>query len=421
MKQKNWPRIIGLAALAIILLGGAGFIIWRLSSGPAETAAVDESEITSEQESEGVVLPVDTNRLVIWHSQPDDSRFHNGLSAIAEYARSQMPGVQIVLESFPGEELLGAYPEAVNAGSGPDLVILSSQLIGPWVEQGILLPVGDFIQPEALEGFHWKALEGMTIDGDLYGLPLYGGLVGVYFNPSMIEEPPWDTEILFEAVSAGEGLSSFLSSSYLYGFFNAFDGSILNDQGRCILQETAGVEALYYLLELKAVGAVFDPDFAEAERKFVDREQAMLIGGSWRAAEYRELMGDDLGMVPLPIGPGDISAPLVNFTGFYINPETRNPDSTVELLHLLTGPEAGQVFNEITYLVPVRWDVQPPDPILAGFFEALEWGDLIGLRWEFNNYYGPFDEMFYSVLIEGAAPEEAITRACEWMNELNGK
>ena len=419
-QPKNWLRIIGIAVLGIVLLAGAGFVIWRLSSGPAETSAGNDSEITSEQESEGII-PVDANRLVIWHSQPDDSRFHNGLSAIVEYASDQMPDTQIVLESFPGEELLGAYPEAVSTGGGPDLIILSSQEIGPWVEQGILLPIGDYVKQDALEGFHWKALEGMTINGDLFGLPLFGGLVGMYYNPSMIEEPPWDIEILFEAVTAGEGLSSPLSSHYLYGFFNAFDGLIFDDQGRCILHETGGVEALYYLLELQAAGASFDPDFAEAKRKFVDREYAMLIGGSWSAAEYRELMGEELGMVPLPVGPGDISTPLLNITGFYINPNTRNLESTVELLHLLSGPEAGHIFSEITYMVPVRWDVEPPDPILGGFFDALEVGDLIGLRWEFSNYYDPFNEMFHSVLIEGAAPEEAITRACEWMNELNGK
>jgi arabinogalactan oligomer/maltooligosaccharide transport system substrate-binding protein len=237
----------------------------------------------------------------------------------------------------------------------------------------------------------------------------------------MIPSSPEDTELLFEHNLEAAPLSSNLSAYFLTGFFGSFGASLLDDEGRCIVDQTRGVEALWYLKELKESGALIIPEYAEAERLFLDRESGMIINGPWAINNYREHFQDALGYISLPVGPGGLARPLLNFRGLFVNPNSGNVDAAVALIKFLSSQEASQTFSDVALQVPARWDVEMRDPIQQGFFDEMDHGDLSMKSWEFDSYWEPFNQMFIDVLEGGADPGAALEEACAVMNERNGK
>ena len=110
---------------------------------------------------------------------------------------------------------------------------------------------------------------------------------------------------------------------------------------------------------------------------------------------------------------------MTEVVGFYINPNSENPHAAVEVALFLTNQEISQRFSDEARFVPARWDVALENPMLEVFREVAWTGYPIRQVPEVANYWEPFHDMFFRVLLEGAPPEEALARACEIMNEAN--
>ncbi|MEA3441581.1 MAG: serine/threonine-protein kinase [Chloroflexota bacterium] len=419
LRKRNRRIIFILGALALILLCGTVFVIWAMSNGEPEPTISEGTGFV--EEGEPIIAPeAIEGEFVLWHTYDEGSSRLEALHTLSELASERYPGTVLRLEGKVGEEILGAYPEMAQSGEGPDIILTGNQNVGPWIEEGILMPLPEDSLAE-LDAFHWKAIEGMVFNDEIYGLPQSARLVGLYYNPSMINKPPREINQLIEAVEEGAGLSAFMSAYYLHGFFGTAGANVLDDAGRCIVDQTEGVHALWTLITLQEAGAIIIPEREEAELVFQDWEAAMVIDGPWALGRYREALGEELGFVPLPPSEIDVAKPFLTVDGFFINPNSRDPGAALEIVKFLAGQEAGQLFSEIARTVPVRYDVEPPDPILKEFFEAMEYGDLSIRREEMEWYFGPFDDMYWGVLMEGASPEEALANACAEMNSLNGK
>ena len=107
--------------------------------------------------------------------------------------------------------------------------------------------------------------------------------------------------------------------------------------------------------------------------------------------------------------------------GFYINPNSENTLSAVELGLFLTGQESSQIYTDMAGHVPIRSDVTSEDEHIAAFAEASATGFPRPQSQEFANYWGPFGDMFTKVLEGAVTPEEGVAEACAAMNAASGK
>ena len=418
-RSKTWILVAGITLAAVVVAAGIFLVFNLLLEGSTEGEGTVITEVIPD-DPERVVMPGDPGDLTLLHYYADDSLEREALIRLVEQFQDRYPGQNVHLRSINRGELDSVYAEEVLDGGGPDIVLFESDVLNWWAEDGLVLPLWSYVDID-LDPFHPAAVESMIYKDELFGLPLSPRSVGLYINYDMMPGPPVDIDQLFEYNLEAAPLSSSLGAYFLTGFFGSFGASLLDDEGRCIVDQTGGVEALRYLKELKESGALMVPEYEEAERLFVDRESGMMINGPWVINKYREHFQDALGYISLPVGPGGLGRPLLNFRGLFVNPNSGNVDAAVALVKFLTSQEASQTFSDVALLVPVRWDVEMRDPIQQGFFDGMDHGDLSMNRWEYDNYSELFTHMFTDVLEGGADPGAALEEACAAMNEMNGK
>lgn len=99
----------------------------------------------------------------------------------------------------------------------------------------------DTVPQDSLTGYTNNALNGMTINGKLYGFPVRFELAGFYYNTSMIDNPPATIDELSQLFKTGTKFGLVKSPYYMMGWFIAYGGQIADKNGRCIAT-TAGFE-----------------------------------------------------------------------------------------------------------------------------------------------------------------------------------
>jgi arabinogalactan oligomer/maltooligosaccharide transport system substrate-binding protein len=123
----------------------------------------------------------------------------------------------------------------------------------------------------------------------------------------------------------------------------------------------------------------------------------------------------------LPAGPKGKANPLNGIDGFYINPNSKNVLSAVELALYLVGQESSQIYTDQAGHVPIRSDVTSADEFITAFAQASSTGFPRPQSAEFANYWAPFGDMFTKVLEGAATPADGVAEACAAMNAASGK
>ena len=107
-----------------------------------------------------------------------------------------------------------------------------------------------------------------------------------------------------------------------------------------------------------------------------------------RASDKKDL-GDNLGVVPMPEGPGGKASPLNGIDGFYVNPNSKNAEGAVNLALFLTSQESSQIYTDKAGHVAIRSDVQAADPLVGAFAVASATGFRRPQSAEFGQLLGP--------------------------------
>lgn len=362
--------------------------------------------------------PAPADSLTLWYGYPEGSAEEQTLLALIERARQTAPGSPIAALRVPGEQLISRFEVTAAAGGGPDLLLAGNESLGRDVRAGLLRRLDDEAARASLDP---ATLEGMRVDGQLYGLPLTRSTVALYSNSAAVPAPPTTTQALLESVKGGTRAVFIRSAFYSFGIFGAFGGRLLDENGRCIADQGGFAEALAYLRELKAAGAQFVPSGVEAAELFRSGQADLTIDGDWLLADFRARLGDQLTVTTLPSGPAGPARPLVNSTGFMINASSQQPDQAIALALALTDVAAQQEFSSQTRLIPSSPQVTPADPALQPFLAGTQNGLARPQRPELDAFWQPFDAALNSVLDSDADPVQAVQAACAAMNSVNGK
>jgi arabinogalactan oligomer/maltooligosaccharide transport system substrate-binding protein len=361
-----------------------------------------------------------SGEVTLWHAYQTGSAEEDTLAVLIENAKTEFPDLTINVLQIPFDQIFNKWQTEVAAGGGPDMFIAPNDDLGNMARAGLVDNLDSYLEGQ-LDNVSQVAIDGMKVDGVLYGVPESAKAVALYYNKSLVDTPPETTDELLQMVKDGAPMTFFIGAYHFYGWPGAFGGELMDDDGKCIADQGGWVEAANYLLELKEAGAVFDADYGVAEAPFRNGETAFFANGPWALADYQADLGDDLGVAPLPTGPGGPGKPLNGIDGFYINPNSENKENAIALALFLTNKESSQIYTDQAGHVPIRNDVTPADELNAGFAEASANGFPRPQSIEFGNFWTPFDDMWTKIMEGVATPEEAVPEACAAMNEASGK
>jgi len=332
------------------------------------------------------------------------------------------PNVTVNLLEVPFDQLFTKYETDTAAGGGPDMYTAPNDNLGSEVRAGLIAPIDSLVQGK-LDGYTQAGINGVTIDGQLYAVPGIAKAVGLFYNKSTIPNPPTTTDELMTLVQSGKTLGFVNNGAYyIWGFWSAFGGTLLDDSGKCIADQGTGfADALQYLADLQAAGATIDSDEGKLDTEFEQGQLDMILEGPWELGDFEKALGDNLGVVPGPNGPSGNFEPMMGIDGWYINPNSQNKAAAIDLALYIFGPDGLTEYENMAGDPAARSDVTPTDPLVKAFADIAAAGYPRPQTAEFGNYWGPFGDAMTAVFSGTATATNAVMTACQAMNTANGK
>lgn len=253
---------------------------------------------------------------------------------------------KVTVQWTPGD-YTSKFAQALLTGSGPD--VFEDQLNVEMVHSKQIVALDD-VMGSAKSDFVPAALETMTVDGKVYGIPMVEDMQLLYYRKSMLAKakvnPPQTVDELIDAAKA-------LNSKKVKGLF------VGNDVGVSVLGGPAlWSVGLVYVTPDHTVG-FDDPKAATAVGKLRELAQtkALLLGaptdwsdpsaftqgltamqwsGLWAMPAIQQALGDDFGVAPFPPldSGGKPSVPIGTF-GAMVNAKSDHVDAAKEFVKWL--------------------------------------------------------------------------------------
>lgn len=112
---------------------------------------------------------------------------------IEEY-RKDHPNITVEVIATSWDEHTNKLSTMALAGEAPDIAEVSYGAVGTYVEMGVGVNIADYMSKERLADYDQNALDYMTMDNTLYGLPLYITIQALGGNREMLEAAGADVQ-----------------------------------------------------------------------------------------------------------------------------------------------------------------------------------------------------------------------------------
>jgi arabinogalactan oligomer/maltooligosaccharide transport system substrate-binding protein len=408
--------VMGVAIVAAACTGTTASV--APTEAPA-TAAPTEAPASGAPESQAPATL--SGALTIWHaygSSGGNAEF-KAFSRIVEGVQAANPDLDLTILEVPFSDIYTKFETESAAGGGPDMFIGPNDSLGTEARGAFLADLTGKIDPVLAES-NEVSKAGSQVDGKYYMVPESLKAVAMYYDSEAVPEAPETMDALMTWVQGGGKLGVLTGAYFGWGFYSAFGGAIFNEDGSCAATANTGVaDALNFVSDLKAAGALVDSDYAKVNDSFLNKEIDVMFNGNWTLGDYRAAR-PALAVGPMPAGPGGVAKTMTGVDGWYINAASQNQDLAIAVASMLVSKEAQTIEVDVAGHVPAHTGITIIDPLVASFSDAINAGDARPQREEMNNYWGNFDKAWADVLTAGADPTAAVAEACAAMDAANG-
>jgi arabinogalactan oligomer/maltooligosaccharide transport system substrate-binding protein len=389
------------------------------SAAPESTAPSAAPESSAPESQAPTTL---SGALTLWHaygSSGGNAEF-KAFTRIVEGIQAANPDLKLTILEVPFADIYKKFETESAAGGGPDMFIGPNDSLGSEARGAFLADLTGKIDPVLAET-NEVSTAGSQVDGKTFMVPESLKAVAMYYDSEKVPTPPTTTDELMAWVKGGGKLGVISGEYFGWGFYSAFGGKIFDDTGKCAATATTGVaDALKYVADLKAAGALVDSDYGKVNDAFLNKEIDIMFNGNWTLGDYRAAR-PALAVGPVPAGPGGVAKTMTGVDGWYINAASQNQDLAIAVASQLVSQAAQTIEVDVAGHVPSNTGISIIDPLVKSFSDAINAGDARPQVAEMNNYWGNFNKAWTDVLTAGADPTAAVAEACTAMDTANNK
>jgi arabinogalactan oligomer/maltooligosaccharide transport system substrate-binding protein len=403
----------------VALMAGATIFAAACGSSAVTTAPTTAPESTAPESMAPAGL---SGTLTVWHaygSSGGNAEF-KAFSRILDNLKAKYPDLTVDALDVPFSDIFTKFQTESAAGGGPDLFIAPNDSFGGMVRGNFLVDLTGKID-DVLANTADVATNGSSYDGKVYMVPEGLKAVAMYYDTVKVPTPPTTTDELMAFVQGGGKVGVITGAYFGWGFYNGFGGKIFDANGKCAATANSGVaDAIKFVKDLKAAGALVDPDYGKVNDAFKNGDIDIMFNGNWTLGDYRAAR-PDVGVAAVPAGPGGVSGTMVGVDGWYINASGKNQDLAIAFAKEMVNREAQGIYVDIAGHVPADKSVSIVDPLVKSFSDAVYQGDPRPQSAEFGNYWGAFGDAWNQILDNNADPATAVATACATMDTANNK
>ncbi len=401
MAKKLLP-LISILLIATLALAACAKPTAAPTAAPTEAMTEAPTEVMTEAPA-----PVE---VTFWHAYGTGSAEEVALAKNLAQAAIDMPEITINVLQVPFNDIYNKYRTDVAAGGGPDMFIAPNDSLGDDARAGLVADI-TALAAGKLDGVNQLGIDGMSVDGVLYGIPESMKALAMWYNKELLPTPPATTDELKALMEGGTQVAISFGCYHDFGFIGAFGGKIFDENWKVIADQGTGVvDAITYLNDLYQIAKTnsWTKNDSDGLAVFQEGKAALITNGNWAMGDYKNALGDKLAVTALPAGPVGPATPFLGIDGFYISPNSQNQEAALKVaLYLSNAASQTVMMNEAGH-VPVRTDVTITDPLIQGLVDAFNKGAYIrpqvpqlGLYW--SNFCGDSD-----VFEKGVAPAEWV-------------
>ncbi|GII99737.1 carbohydrate ABC transporter substrate-binding protein (CUT1 family) [Sediminihabitans luteus] len=325
-----------------------------LTAITALTACSSSDDAASSGSSESAAAPASDQTLTIWL----DEQRAPAVEPIAEQFQADTGiTVKSVVKDFSTVDQ--DFISQVPTGKGPDIIVSPHDKLGAYVQNGVVSPIelGDTADQLAD-----VAVQAVTYDGDVYGLPYSIENVALLRNTALVPDVATDfDDVIAKGQAAVEadakvkypfllGLDPKQGDPYhMYPLQTSFGSSVFaqNEDGsydatRLTLGDEAGQKfaaAVKTWGEEGVLNANITGDIAlEA---FEKGESPYYLTGPWNVPAIKDA-GIDYAIDPLPSAGGEPAQPFLGVNAFFISSKSENKVAATKFLTDYLATDAAQ-------------------------------------------------------------------------------
>jgi multiple sugar transport system substrate-binding protein len=387
MSRRQFLRTASVGAIGLALAGCQG-----LPAAPAAAPASNQAPAEEAQaESSGSSAPAGEKVTVRFHARigsQEDALYDQQMPKFME----EYPNIELVKESFPGEEFSTKISTMMAGGTLGDVIwsALGQAKIQFGYSQGQIAPIDDLVQSQNVDLSEWYqgCLDAITVEGNLLGLPFkaHPGMAVVYYNKTAFDaaglEYPTKEWTQTDLVEMAKGLNKvegdrvtqfgYFPQANWKGFvtlFRAFGTELLNEDGTVFqFNSDEGKQAINWLYELYHTHAVApkpDQIVENANQMWTTGMLGMLQGGTSVSNLDNVIDGRfEWAAAPNAIGPGGVGGSDYEVDAYCVTTATENPNEAFEWVKYLCNKESGVLLGIIGGTIGGRPDVYGDEELL---------------------------------------------------------
>ena len=371
MTHPHLRRLVGVGLAAAMVSAAAACAPGEEEGTGTETGA---DEVQTDISDLGDVT------LTVWDQEVRGGQAEQ-IEALNAAFQEEYPNVTIDRTKRSFNDLQRTLRNAITSEKAPDVVQANNGRsdMGAFVENGLLQSLDGYAEaygwterfPESVRSLASYSEDGAVFgEGNLYGLPQVGEVVGVWYNKAKLQEldleVPQTTEefeaALQAAKDAGElpvqfGNLDGWPGIHEFGFVqNQFvprediralgfgqEGASWTSEENVQAAETftEWVDAGYFTPDFNGVG--YDPSWQD----FAKGEGVFLVSGTWLQADLTDALGEDVGFFLPPTGEtGELAVTGGTGLPFSITEASENAEVAAAYIDFITSDEAMGMIQE---------------------------------------------------------------------------
>ncbi|WP_127573718.1 ABC transporter substrate-binding protein [Georgenia faecalis] len=372
------PRRTRIAAGTIAI---AALALAACTPGSGDGGETDDATSAPSGEVSTDVAAMGEQTLVVWDQEVRGGQAEQ-MERLNEAFEAEYENVSIDRVTQSNDDLTATLRLALTGDDAPDVTQAnnSRSQMGQFVSAGQIISLdpyaeaygwADRFSESVLQNTSYSA-DGVTFgEGELFGLPQVGEVVGVYYSKAKLDElglevpQTWADfeEQLGTIAEAGETplVLGNLDQWPALHVFGPVQGAFVDpEEVRALGFGNAGaswtteenLEAATTIADWAEAG-YFNEGFNGADydavwQSFTEGTGVYLIGGSWLAADIEAAMGEDVGFfAPPPVeeGAGRVTTGGIGIP-FAITSQAENPDLAAAYIDFITSEEAMAILAE---------------------------------------------------------------------------
>lgn len=362
-----------------------------------------------------------TSYIMIWHgwNEAETAVLTQSLTLFADIH----PKIKVVAVAIPPHELQARYTNAAASGLGPDILIATSDWLATLYAANLVRP----ITKDSTSGniYLKSSLDALTIDDQLYGIPLALQTAALYYNTTLVETPARTLADLLAEAQADKAVALGTQFERAFWGVQGFGQNLFAPLTEDTEPYLALIKWLVWLKEAQEnPNIIMGRDAVALRQLFAEGRAAYYVGVPDDLTLLQEALGKTaVNVVPLPLGPDGPAGPVLHVEALLFNPHSTTDQLNAALVlgRFLTNEEQGAMLMRETQRVPANRQVrvnQQTSPVVWGFSQQARTAVIPPKSPNWLTITEAGDDVYTAVL---AGEADAATAVCAFMTTIQQK